>query len=99
MVLAEDEVLDMAAEIGVAALAFIDFRCLRREKTGFGFFHCREDRRLAREVLVDADTEIVLVGARIGAEGHHQAEQRVGRERGQGRKMRHGKHPEKLAQP
>ena len=98
MILAEDKVFDMATEIGVTALPLIDFRRLRREETGLGFLHRRKDRGLAREVFVHADAKIILVGARIGAEGHHQAQQSVGRERGQGREMRHGKHPEKMVQ-
>ena len=93
MILAEDEILDMAAEIRVAALAFIDLRHLCREEARLGLFHRGEDRRVAGQVLVHADAEIELFAARVGPERGHQAEQRVRREGGETSEMRHGEYP------
>ena len=65
-------------EAGIAGKAEIGLGVLALQQPLFGLAHGAHDRRLAVAILVDADAEVDLVGARVGAIEADQGKDLVG---------------------
>ena len=64
-----------------ACRAYIGLGNLGRQQAALGFLHGTHHRGVAGVILVDTHAKIDLVGVVVGAEGGHQAKDRVGSQR------------------